>query len=57
MGNLRYKIDWLSLYLDDKKKLYQHTVFALFGCLLLLTISKYKSAGVYIPRGDLTEAF
>ena len=55
MGNLRYKIELILG--RQKKTLYQHTVFALFACLLLLTISKYKSAGAYIRRGDLTEAF
>ena len=51
-GNLRLKIDWVSLILGRK-----FTVFLSFT-LHLRAISKYKPPGkAYIWRGNLTEGF
>ena len=58
MGILRYKTDWVSLYFEGKFKKVRVTVSFLPCFILYLgAISKYKSPGAYIRRGDLTEGF
>ena len=42
-GNLPFRIDWASLVVGRK-----FTVFALFYCVKLRAISKYKPPGAYI---------
>ena len=48
-GTFRFKIDWPSLIVARK--------FTVFPSLYLRAISKYKTPGAYIWRGDLTEGF
>ena len=50
-GNLRFKIDWVSLIVGRKL-----TVLAFFT-LYLTEISNYKPPGAYIWRGDLAKSF
>ena len=50
-GNLRFDIDWASLTVEV------NLPFLLCFTLYLRAISKYKSPGAYIWRGDLTEGF
>ena len=51
-GNLRFKIDWVSLIVGRK-----FTVFALFYFVFEGNFQVQALKGVYIWRGDLTEAF
>ena len=58
MGILRYKTDWVSLYFEGKfKKVCVTVLFLPCFILYLGAISKYKSLGAYIRRGNLTEGF
>ena len=51
-GNLRFKIDWVSLTIEGK-----FTVFALFYLVFGGNIPRTSPRGAYIWRGDLTEGF
>ena len=51
-GNLRLKIDWVSLIVGSK-----FTVFALFYFVFEGNFPSGSPGGAYIWRGDLTEDF
>ena len=51
-GNLRFKIDWAGLIVGRK-----FTVFALFYFFIAGNFQVQAPWGVYIWRGNLTEAF
>ena len=51
-GNLRFKIDWVSLIVGSK-----FTVFALFYFTFVGKFPITSPRGAYIWRGDLTECF
>ena len=54
--DLRYKINWVNLYLEGKyKQLCVTAPFLHCFILYLREISKYKSLGAYIGRGNLTQ--
>ena len=52
MGNLRFKIDWVSLIVGKK-----FTIFALFYFEFEGNFRRTSPRGAYIWRGDLTEDF
>ena len=52
MGNLRFKIDWVSLIVGNK-----FTIFALFYFEFEGNFRRTSPRGAYIWRGDLTEDF
>ena len=51
-GNLRFKIDWVSLIVGNK-----FTIFALFYFEFEGNFRRTSPRGAYIWRGDLTEGF
>ena len=51
-GNLRFKIDWVSLIVRSK-----FTIFALFYFVFEGNFPRTSPRGAYIWRGDLTEGF